>query len=32
LTIAIVAIAIPLAFYIIKQLMALVPKARGRRQ
>jgi hypothetical protein len=32
LTIAIVAVAIPLAFYIIKQLMALVPKARGRRQ
>jgi hypothetical protein len=27
-----IAIGVPLAFYIIKQVIGLVPKARGRRQ
>jgi hypothetical protein len=32
LTVAIVAVAIPLTFYIIHQLMGLVPKSRGGRR
>jgi hypothetical protein len=32
LTIAVVGVAIPLTFYLIHQLMSLVPKSRGRRR
>ena len=32
LAVIILAVGIPLAFYVIHQLMGLVPKSRGRRQ
>jgi len=32
LTVLVVAAAIPLVFYVARQLIGLIPKARGRRQ
>jgi H2-forming N5,N10-methylenetetrahydromethanopterin dehydrogenase-like enzyme len=32
LTILVVAAAIPLVFYVARQIIGLIPKARGRRQ